>query len=292
MKNNIEVLRAQHMGFCFGVKEAIDEVDRYVDMNKGQIYVLGMLVHNEFVIDRLQSKGVIFVTEEEVLSGTSPLKKGDIVIIRAHGTIQEVQRALLALEVKLIDMACVYVKSARDQVMIWEKRGYKSVFIGDKNHIEVRGITSYGIDPIILGNLQELEEANLDRNEQWVFLFQTTYNKFVFVEINEYIVATFPNAKVVKTICGATHQRQMSIEKIAKEVDAMFIIGSEQSSNTKKLFLISQSLNDRSYWIRRPEELTEDMLENVKKIGISAGASTPENVINLIENRINELSSK
>ena len=85
MKNNIEVLRAQHMGFCFGVKEAIDEVDRYVDMNKGQIYVLGMLVHNEFVIDRLQSKGVIFVTEEEVLSGTSPLKKGDIVIIRAHG---------------------------------------------------------------------------------------------------------------------------------------------------------------------------------------------------------------
>ena len=217
MKNNIEVLRAQHMGFCFGVKEAIDEVDRYVDMNKGQIYVLGMLVHNEFVIDRLQSKGVIFVTEEEVLNGTSPLKKGDIVIIRAHGTIQEVQRALLALEVKLIDMACVYVKSARDQVMIWEKRGYKSVFIGDKNHIEVRGITSYGIDPIILGNLQELEEANLDRNEQWVFLFQTTYNKFVFVEINEYIVATFPNAKVVKTICGATHQRQMSIEKIEKK---------------------------------------------------------------------------
>ena len=149
MKLNIEIIRAEHMGFCFGVREAVDEVHRYVDMNKGQIYVLGMLVHNEFVIEKLLKKGVIFVSEEEVLNEETPLKKGDIVIIRAHGTTQSVQKKLLEIGVKLIDMACIYVKSARDQVVIWEQRGYKSVFIGDKDHPEVKGITSYGMKPLI-----------------------------------------------------------------------------------------------------------------------------------------------
>ena len=238
MKFNIEIIRAEHMGFCFGVREAVDEVHKYVDMNKGQIYVLGMLVHNEFVIEKLLNKGVIFVSEEEVINEETPLKKGDMVIIRAHGTTQNVQKKLLEIGVKLIDMACIYVKSARDQVVIWEQRGYKSVFIGDKDHPEVKGITSYGMKPLIFSSLDELKNSDLDINEKWVFLFQTTYNKFIFQEINDYIINKFINYKVVKTICGATHQRQTAIEKLSQEVDAVFIIGSEQSSNTKKLYQI------------------------------------------------------
>ena len=277
------------MGFCFGVREAVDEVHRYVDMNKGQIYVLGMLVHNEFVIEKLLKKGVIFVSEEEVLNEETPLKKGDIVIIRAHGTTQSVQKKLLEIGVKLIDMACIYVKSARDQVVIWEQRGYKSVFIGDKDHPEVKGITSYGMKPLIFSSLEELVKADLDINEQWVFLFQTTYNKFIFQEINEYIVNRFINYKVVKTICGATHQRQTAIEKLSKQVDAVFIIGSEQSSNTKKLYQISKKLNEKSYLIKNKEDIEKYMLEGVKTVGVSAGASTPEDLIAIIENKIKEL---
>lgn len=289
MKLDIEIIRAEHMGFCFGVREAVDEVNRYVDMNKGQIYVLGMLVHNEFVIEKLLDKGVIFVSEEEVLNEETPLKKGDIVIIRAHGTTQNVQKKLLEIGVKLIDMACIYVKSARDQVVIWEQRGYKSVFIGDKDHPEVKGITSYGVKPLIFSSLEELVKAELDINEQWVFLFQTTYNKFIFQEINEYIVNRFINYKVVKTICGATHQRQTAIEKLSQQVDAVFIIGSEQSSNTKKLYQISKKLNEKSYLIKNKEDIEKYMLEGVKTVGVSAGASTPEDLIAIIENKIKEL---
>lgn len=289
MKLNIEIIRAEHMGFCFGVKEAVDEVHRFVDMNKGQIYVLGMLVHNEFVIEKLLNKGVIFVSEEEVLNDNTPLKRGDIVIIRAHGTTQDVQKKLIDLGVKLVDMACIYVKSARDQVVIWEQRGYKSVFVGDKDHPEVKGITSYGIEPLIFGSLDELKNANLDINETWVFLFQTTYNRYIFQEINEYITNHFVNYKVVKTICGATHQRQTAIEKLAKEVDALFIIGSEQSSNTKKLYQISKKLNEKSYLISDKDDIEKYMLEGIQKIGVSAGASTPEDLIAIIENKIKEL---
>ena len=289
MKFNIEIIRAEHMGFCFGVREAVDEVHKYVDMNKGQIYVLGMLVHNEFVIEKLLNKGVIFVSEEEVINEETPLKKGDIVIIRAHGTTQNVQKKLLEIGVKLIDMACIYVKSARDQVVIWEQRGYKSVFIGDKDHPEVKGITSYGIKPLIFSSLDELKNSDLDINEHWVFLFQTTYNKFIFQEINDYIINKFINYKVVKTICGATHQRQTAIEKLSQEVDAVFIIGSEQSSNTKKLYQISKKINEKSYLIKNKEDIEKYMLEGVTKVGVSAGASTPEELIAIIENKIKEL---
>ena len=289
MKFNIEIIRAEHMGFCFGVREAVDEVHKYVDMNKGQIYVLGMLVHNEFVIEKLLNKGVIFVSEEEVINEETPLKKGDMVIIRAHGTTQNVQKKLLEIGVKLIDMACIYVKSARDQVVIWEQRGYKSVFIGDKDHPEVKGITSYGMKPLIFSSLEELKNSDLDINEQWVFLFQTTYNKFIFQEINDYIINKFINYKVVKTICGATHQRQTAIEKLSQEVDAVFIIGSEQSSNTKKLYQISKKINEKSYLIKNKEDIEKYMLEGVTKVGVSAGASTPEELIAIIENKIKEL---
>lgn len=289
MKFDIEIIRAEHMGFCFGVREAVDEVHKYVDMNKGQIYVLGMLVHNEFVIEKLLNKGVIFVSEEEVINEETPLKKGDFVIIRAHGTTQNVQKKLLEIGVKLIDMACIYVKSARDQVVIWEQRGYKSVFIGDKDHPEVKGITSYGMKPLIFSSLEELKNSDLDINEQWVFLFQTTYNKFIFQEINDYIINKFKNYKVVKTICGATHQRQTAIEKLSHEVDAVFIIGSEQSSNTKKLYQISKKINEKSYLIKNKEDIEKYMLEGVTKVGVSAGASTPEELIAIIENKIKEL---
>ena len=289
MKFNIEIIRAEHMGFCFGVREAVDEVHKYVDMNKGQIYVLGMLVHNEFVIEKLLNKGVIFVSEEEVINEETPLKKGDMVIIRAHGTTQNVQKKLLEIGVKLIDMACIYVKSARDQVVIWEQRGYKSVFIGDKDHPEVKGITSYGMKPLIFSSLDELKNSDLDINEKWVFLFQTTYNKFIFQEINDYIINKFKNYKVVKTICGATHQRQTAIEKLSHEVDAVFIIGSEQSSNTKKLYQISKKINEKSYLIKNKEDIEKYMLEGVTKVGVSAGASTPEELIAIIENKIKEL---
>ncbi len=289
MKFNIEIIRAEHMGFCFGVREAVDEVHKYVDVNKGQIYVLGMLVHNEFVIEKLLNKGVIFVSEEEVINEETPLKKGDMVIIRAHGTTQNVQKKLLEIGVKLIDMACIYVKSARDQVVIWEQRGYKSVFIGDKDHPEVKGITSYGMKPLIFSSLDELKNSDLDINEKWVFLFQTTYNKFIFQEINDYIINKFINYKVVKTICGATHQRQTAIEKLSQEVDAVFIIGSEQSSNTKKLYQISKKINEKSYLIKNKEDIEKYMLEGVTKVGVSAGASTPEELIAIIENKIKEL---
>ena len=294
MKSNIDIIRAEHMGFCFGVKKAVDEVNAVhaqakIGNSPKQIYVLGMLVHNEFVIEKLLSKGVIFLSEEDVLSDNTSLRPGDTVIIRAHGTTKAVQEKLKEKDIKLIDMACVYVKSAREQVLLWEKKGYRSIFIGDKDHPEVKGITSYSKKPLIFGNLDELKNSDTDREFQWVFLFQTTYNRYVFEEIDKYITENFKNSKVIKTICGATHERQAAVENLAKTVDAVFIIGSHQSSNTKKLYQIAKKLNDKSYLIKDEKDINKEMLKGVKKAGITAGASTPEELIEIIEEKIKEL---
>ncbi len=292
LHSQFEIIRANQMGFCFGVKEAIDEVNRYVDLNKGKVYVVGMLVHNEFVISGLMKRGVIFIDEKDILVGISPLKRGDLVIIRAHGTTLDVQKKLLELEVKLIDMACVYVKSARNQLEIWENRGYRPIFIGDKNHIEVKGIASHGKNVLIYESYEELLHSSIDKNEKYVFLFQTTFNRFVFELISEYVNNSFSDFKILKTICGATHQRQQSIEELATKVDVVFIIGSELSSNTKKLYSISKNLNNNTFLLGKEDDLDEKMLLNSSKIGISAGASTPNELVLIVENKIKEIFYK
>jgi len=281
MKNNYILKRAQKMGFCFGVKEAVD-LAKTIKSNQ-IIHMLGMLVHNEQVIDTLKSRGLKIVTEEEVLEGRDEIREGDSVIIRAHGTIKNIYEILNQKNVIIYDVACIFVKRSREELLKHEKDGYKIIFIGDEFHPEVKGIVSFGKNVKIVKDIDELKRIKFNESEKYYILAQTTLNKNLYKEITKYIENNYENCKVGNTICGATFVRQKAVEKLSAEVDVMLIIGGKNSSNTKKLYNISKELNEKSYLIQTHKDLNFGWFEEGDKIGITAGASTPDEIVEKIE---------
>ena len=281
MKNNYFLKRAEKMGFCFGVKEAVELAETIKSDQK--IYMLGMLVHNEQVIEQLEAKGIKIVTEEEVLEGKDEINEGDSVIIRAHGTIKKIYEILNQKNVRIYDVACIFVKRSREELIVHEKNGYEIIFIGDKFHPEVRGIISFGNDVKVVKDFERLRKFKFEKSKKYYLLAQTTLNKNLYREITEYIDEKYSNCKIGNTICGATFERQKAVEKLSKEVDVMLIIGGKNSSNTKKLYNISRKINEKSYLVQTYEDIDFKWFEEGNKIGITAGASTPDEIVEKIE---------
>ena len=164
--------------------------------------------------------------------------------------------------------------------------GYEIIFIGDKEHPEVKGIISYGNDIKVYENLDSLKISSLDKKGKYYFLTQTTFNKYVFQEIKDYIKLEFLNSDVGMTICGATYERQIAVETLAKEVQIIIIVGGKNSSNTKKLFQIASKINSKTYLVETKDDLDMKWFEGIEKVGISAGASTSKESIIEIERKI------
>ncbi len=283
----MEVIRAGKMGFCFGVREAVELSEALCIKEKNKrIFMLGMLVHNEHVIEDLRKKGIEILEEETVLKNEDDLAEGDIVIIRAHGTIKKIYDRLSEKKVEIHDAACSFVTGIRNTLVEMENKGYDTIFIGDKEHPEVKGIISFGKRVSIFGNLNELKDSGIDRNGRYAVLTQTTLNKNNFEKIREYIYNNFPNAEIFNKICGATFVRQKAAEKLAGEVDLVLVIGGKKSSNTRKLYDISKGINPKTYLVHEPEDIGADWFAGIKKVGITAGASTPEEIIIKIENKL------
>ncbi|OQY10033.1 MAG: 4-hydroxy-3-methylbut-2-enyl diphosphate reductase [Fusobacteriia bacterium 4572_132] len=287
MKNNkIEIVRAKKMGFCFGVKEALKLTEEIIkkEVNK-RIFMLGMLVHNKEVINELKEKNVEVLEEMELEN----INENDVVIIRAHGVEKKIYERLEKKKVKIYDAACVFVKKSRNMLQKYEGAGYKIIFIGDKNHPEVKGIVSYGVKVIVISNKNNLMKfVENDKDKKYFILAQTTLNKNYYNEIQEYVKKNMKNSIVGDTICGATYERQIAVEDLAKNVEMMLIVGGYNSSNTKKLYNISKKINDKSYHIETEKDLELEWLKDIKKIGITAGASTPAKSIKGIEQKIKE----
>ena len=281
MKNNYTLKRAEKMGFCFGVKEAVDLAESINADNK--VYMLGMLVHNEQVIKNLENRGIEVVSEEDVLQGKDNIKPNDTVIIRAHGTIKKIYEILNEKNVTIYDVACIFVKRSREELIKHEKDGYKILFVGDKYHPEVRGIISFGDDVEVIKDFEELKNYNFDDSKKYYILAQTTLNKNLYREMTDYIEENYSNCKVGNTICGATFERQKAVEKLATEVDVMLIVGGKNSSNTKKLYNLSREINKKSHLIQTYEDINFDWFEDGDRIGITAGASTPDEIVEKIE---------
>ncbi len=280
----LEIIRAEKMGFCFGVQDAVDLSELNSKKYKGKkIYMLGMLVHNEQVIKDLNEQGISIITEEEVLENKVDLDKDTVVIVRAHGTIKKIYEILYASEAIIYDAACVFVKRIRKLLEEKIKDNFKIIFIGDKNHPEVKGIISHGSNILVFSNLEELKEAQLDIDERYYFMAQTTLNKDVYNDIKLYIEKNYLNSQIGNTICGATYVRQKAVEKLAKETDVVLIVGGKTSSNTRKLYEIAKQYNENAYKIETYKELNLEWLSGYKRIGITAGASTPEKSIIEIE---------
>lgn len=285
----MEIIRAKHMGFCFGVSGAIETCYNVLKETENlgkKIYILGMLVHNEFVVKKLEKEGFETIEEEDILKKRDKLKSGDIVIIRAHGTSEKVYNMLKEKNIKIYDATCIFVTQIRKTLIEMEAKGYDILFVGDKEHPEVKGIISFGKNIQVFKNLEEILKAEIKKDKKYCLLTQTTLNKKILEKIKSFLENHYSNVKISDKVCGATQVRQEAVEELAKEVDILLVIGGKNSSNTKKLYDISKTINEKTYLIESEKELEKNWFNGCEKIGITAGASTPEEIVINIENKI------
>lgn len=285
----MEIIRAKHMGFCFGVAGAIETCHTVLkeEENKNKrIFILGMLVHNQYVVDKLKSEGFLIVEEKDILEKKDDLKQDDIVIIRAHGTLKKIYNILEEKGVKVYDATCKFVTHIRDTLIEMEKKGNEIIFIGDKEHPEVKGIISFGKNIRVFNELEEIKKAEIDENKNYCVLTQTTLNKKKLEKIKSFLENHYSNVNILDKVCGATQVRQEAVEELSKKVDILLVIGGKNSSNTKKLYDISKAINKNTYLIENEKELEENWFTDCKKVGITAGASTPKEIVINIENKI------
>ena len=281
----MEIIRAKYMGFCFGVLEAINVCNSLVE-EKGKKYILGMLVHNKQVVEDMQRKGFKLVTEEELLQDVDSLEENDIVVIRAHGTSKKVHEKLKERKVKVFDATCIFVNKIRQEIEIANEKGYSILFMGDRNHPEVKGVISFADDIQIFESYEEATKLKIDLDKTYLLSTQTTLNKRKFEEVKKFFKENYKNVIIFDKICGATAVRQKAVEDLAVKVELMIVVGDTKSSNTKKLYEISKRLNDNTYLIENEEQLNLDIFSGKKVVGITAGASTPEETIMNIEKKI------
>jgi 4-hydroxy-3-methylbut-2-enyl diphosphate reductase len=270
----MEVLLAKTAGFCFGVKRAVDTV--YEQVNKGNVYTYGPIIHNEEVVRDLESKGVRIIADEQELQ---QIKEGTVVI-RSHGVERRVYELIEQNGLELVDATCPFVKKIHNIVDKDSTEGRQIVIIGNENHPEVMGIVGWcNNSPIVLETEQSVENLCISTDTPISLVSQTTFNHNKFNSIVEIFKNKGYNISVYNTICNATEERQREAASIAKQVDAMIVIGGKHSSNTQKLYDISKKECGNTYYIQTLVDLDLAAFESVGRVGITAGASTPNQII-------------
>lgn len=279
----MEYLLADHAGFCFGVKRAVEGV--YDLINKGEkIYTYGPIIHNEEVVADLESKGVKVINSIEELDNIST----GTIIIRAHGIPKEVYEIVESKGFECVDLTCPFVKRIHKIVEEKTKEGFRIVVIGNAKHPEVIGIMGWaGSDSVAVETIEEANNLVLDFDKPICIVSQTTFNRKKFEELVEIVENKVYNVNVVDTICNATKERQESAGEIASRVDAMLVIGGRSSSNTQKLFDICVKECPNTYYIQTKDDLKDIQLPNAASlIGITAGASTPNKIIEEVQDYV------
>jgi len=278
----VEIKVAKSAGFCWGVKRAVNMAVRAIKKGKGRAYCLGELIHNKREINRLKTLGMEFVDNME------ELKEGSTVIIRSHGIAPQVLENLKKKGLDIVDATCPFVKEVQDKAVKLEKEGYPVLILGNSNHPEVEGIAGHVKAPIIVNSLEELKK--LPQFLKLGVVCQTTLNLDFFRKAISLLALKAKELKVYNTICKATAIRQKEAKELASQVDVMLIIGGKNSSNTTKLYQISKSVNERSYHIESKEEIDLSWFEGAEIVGVTAGASTPQWVIDEVVSYLRFLS--
>ncbi|MDD6811614.1 MAG: 4-hydroxy-3-methylbut-2-enyl diphosphate reductase [Lachnospiraceae bacterium] len=278
----MEVILAEKAGFCFGVKRAVDTVYEQAEAG-GKIYTYGPIIHNEEVVKDLEKKGVTVIESTEELA---KIKEGTVVI-RSHGVSREIYEQIEKRGLKCVDATCPFVKRIHNIVEKESQAGKQVVIIGNAGHPEVEGIMGWCIgEAIVVESLKEAEEFCYEGGKEICIVSQTTYNYNKFQDIVEIFEQKGYNVSVVNTICNATEERQTEARKIAAQVDVMIVIGGNHSSNTRKLYEICLQECEHTYFIQTLEDLHLELPKSVRLVGITAGASTPNNIIEEVQNYV------
>ena len=268
-----EVILANNAGFCFGVQRAVNEALKIQKEHNSKIYTLGPLIHNNDVVKFLEENNIFSIELENI----DKLNTGDVIVIRSHGVSEAVLDKLEEKQLTVLNATCPFVTNIQKKVKKYSKEGYHIVILGDENHPEVIGINGWCEDKAIITKDGTFEE---DIPQKVCVVAQTT-EKMKNWENTLKNLSSVKEVLAFNTICSATEARQKSTNKISKEADAMIVIGGKNSSNTTKLYQIAKENCENTIHIENVTELPVDFIKNnnIKKIGVTAGASTPDWII-------------
>ncbi|MDD5921678.1 MAG: 4-hydroxy-3-methylbut-2-enyl diphosphate reductase, partial [Eubacteriales bacterium] len=269
----MEIIVAKHSGFCFGVQKAVDSAYKCVEnrMNDVPIYTHGQIIHNRDVTDELESKGA------KIIEDLSEAEPGSILIVRSHGETKQFYEDAKGKGIHLVDTTCPFVRRIHDLVAEAHKNGKDIIIVGDPNHPEVIGTNGWCDNTAYI--FRDPEEAAVYHGSSALVVSQTTSRISTFQEVLDVLRASGAELEVMNTICSATEERQKSARELAKKMDAMIVIGGKNSSNTKKLYEICRSQCPKSFFVENNKELPLKEISKCNRIGIVAGASTPERII-------------
>lgn len=281
----MEILFANVMGFCFGVRRAVELAEKALDENKSKkVYSLGPLIHNEKVLSAFKEKGLIIIEENEIKN----IVYESVVIIRAHGVAPDIIKSLEEKKCEIIDATCPRVKASQKMVERYSAEDDFVILTGDKNHGEVIGIAGYAGKNFAL--IQDLKEAmKIDfadlSQKNIILLSQTTFSPVEFEKIEMVCKNKFKNLAVMNTICPATNERQNALLELCSKVDGVLVIGGKNSANTKRLFQTAQKHCKNAAHIQSKNDIPKFFYE-MEKVGITAGASTPDEIIVDVKNHL------
>ncbi len=285
----MEVILAKHAGFCFGVQRAVDTVYEQIEKRGKEgrpIYTYGPIIHNEEVVGDLQKRGVR-VLDSLADAGAVPREARGTVIIRSHGVEKIVCERLKELGYDVVDATCPFVKRIHNIVEKESAAGKNIVIVGNAGHPEVEGIRGWSeTDTYVAGAVEEAEKIVCQAGEEVCIVSQTTFNYKKFQDVVEIFKERGYNGSVVNTVCNATEVRQAEARELAARVDVMIVIGGTHSSNTKKLYEICRQECEMTYYIQTLDDLHLRLPESVRLVGITAGASTPNNIIEEVQNYV------
>ena len=278
----MKILLAKDAGYCFGVRDAVNLAYDTADKD-GDVYMLGHIVHNENVVKDLDSAGA------KVVDSLENIPKDKPVLFRAHGTSVETWDNANKKNMNIIDATCPLVLEIHDEVKKLEAEGRKIIIVGDHGHDEVIGIASQVKDPIIVSSSKEA--LTLRKYKRAGVVSQSTQTIENVQEIINIIMTKVFDLRFVNTICFPTKRNQTQIKELAKQCDLMVVIGSFTSANSKRLTALAKERNDKSYQVTNADEINPNWFKEVEIVGVSAGASTPDKIINDVLEKIKKIGN-
>jgi len=293
MSKKMKVTLANPRGFCAGVDRAIEIVNRAIDLLGAPIYVRHEVVHNRFVVNNLKQRGAIFVNELD------EVPDGETVIFSAHGVSKAVQDEAKKRELKVFDATCPLVTKVHMEVLRYSQQGRETILIGHKGHPEVEGTMgrydkSHGGDIYRVDSPQEVQELHVKHPEKLSFVTQTTLSMDDAAIVIDSLRERFEHIKGPKKsdICYATQNRQDALKKLANHSDVILVVGSPNSSNSNRLREISEKMGTPAYLIDGAEDIKEEWFSRGDSVGVTAGASAPEVLVEEVNQRLSELGAE
>ena len=287
----MEIRLVAGAGFCFGVKRAVDTV--YEQLQTGKtIYTYGPIVHNEEVVKELAELGVRVIENRQELERLPDLRsladpRAGTVIIRAHGVPREVQQCMEQKGWEVIDATCPFVKRIHRTVEKKSGQGDHILVVGNPDHPEIQGIVGWCNGPVdVIETVEEAEKYVPPEGKKLTVVAQTTFNYNKFQTIVEILKKKGYNVSIVNTSCNATEDRQRDTREVAANADAMIVIGGKHSSNAAKLYEICREVCDNTYFIQTLDDLHLELPKSARLVGITAGASTPNKLIEEVQNYV------